>query len=124
MRVHNALLDPEKRAAALPASQRWALDVLRAPDAPAGREFDEADEALSVGRNNLVRRQLSALRRDYDTGGMSVPDCAGRITNIVNQFGLRPVPIPQAPTPSPKTTSASSATRSSSPPDSDVNSAS
>ena len=97
--THNALLDPEKRAAALPASQRWALDVLRSPDAPAGREFDEADEALSVGRNNLVRRQLSALRRDYEAGGISVPDCARRITDIVNQFGLRPVPIPQAPDP-------------------------
>ena len=32
--THNALLDPEKRADALPASQRWALDVLRSPDAP------------------------------------------------------------------------------------------
>ncbi len=97
--AHNELLDPEKRAAALPASQRWALDVLRSPDAPAGREFDEADEALSVGRNNLVRRQLSALRREHESGGMSVPDCARRITDIVNQFGLRPVPIPQAPDP-------------------------
>ncbi|MDE2767019.1 MAG: helicase-related protein [Acidobacteriota bacterium] len=97
--AHNALLDPEKRAAALPASQRWALDVLRSPDAPGGREFDEADQALSVGRNNLVRRQLSTLRRDCESGGMSVPDCARRITDIVNQFGLRPVPIPQAPDP-------------------------
>ncbi len=97
--AHNALLDPEKRAAALPASQRWALNILRSPDAPEGREFDEADEALSVGRNNLIRRQLSALRRDYESGGMSVPDCARRITDVVNQFGLRPVPIPQAPDP-------------------------
>ena len=97
--THNALLDPEKRAAALPASQRWALDVLRSPDAPPGQEFNEADEALSVGRNNLVRRQLSALRRDYEAGGMSLPDCARRIIDIVNQFGLRPVPLPRAPEP-------------------------
>ena len=97
--THNALLDPEKRAAALPLSQRWAIDVLRSPDAPFGQDFDEADKALSVGRNNLVRRQLSALRRDYEAGGMSVPDCARRITDIVQQFGLRPVPLPQAPDP-------------------------
>ncbi len=97
--THNALLDPEQRAAALPLSQRWAIDVLRSPDAPSGRDFDEADEALSVGRNNLVRRELSALRRDYEAGGMSVPDCARRITDIVQQFGLRPVPLPKAPEP-------------------------
>ena len=70
--AHNALLDPEARFAALPASQRWALDVLRSPDAPAGEEYDEADQALSVGRNNLVRRELSELRRAYEGGGMSV----------------------------------------------------
>ena len=33
---HNALLDPETRFASLPASQRWALNVLRSPDAPSG----------------------------------------------------------------------------------------
>ena len=30
---------------------------------------------------------------------MSLPDCARRIIDIVNQFGLRPVPLPQAPEP-------------------------
>ena len=34
--THNALLDPDARFASLPASQRWALNVLRSPDAPAG----------------------------------------------------------------------------------------
>ncbi len=97
--AHNALLDPRARSADLPASQRWALGVLRAPDAPAGEEFDEADQALSVGRNNVVRRELSALRRSYGAGGMSVGDCARRIVEIVAQFGLRPVPLPQAPEP-------------------------
>ena len=96
---HNALLDPETRFASLPASQRWALDVLRSPDAPAGVEFDQADQALSVGRNNLVRRELSELRRQYEGGGMSVTDCARRITEIVARFGLRAVAIPPAPEP-------------------------
>ena len=97
--AHNALLDPEVRFAALPASQRWALDVLRSPDAPAGEEYDEADQALSVGRNNLVRRELSELRREYEGGGMSVTDCAHRIIEVVGRFGLRPVEAPQAPAP-------------------------
>ena len=97
--AHNALLDPGSRFAELPASQRWALDVLRAPDAPAGEEFDTADQALTVGRNNLVRRELSALRRGYEAGGMSIADCARRIVDIVAQFGLRPAPIPSAPEP-------------------------
>ena len=97
--AHNALLDPEARFAVLPASQRWALDVLRSPDATAGEEYDEADQALSVGRNNLVRRELSELRREYEGGGMSVTDCARRIIEVVVRFGLRPVEAPQAPEP-------------------------
>ena len=96
---HNALLDPETRFVALPASQRWALDVLRSPDAPAGAEYDEGDQALSVGRNNLVRRELAELRREYEGGGMSVTDCARRITAVVAQFGLRAVEPAQAPEP-------------------------
>lgn len=97
--AHNALLDPETRFASLPASQRWALDILRSPDAPAGEEYNEADEALSAGRNNLVRRELSALRREYENGGISVGDCARRVVEIVAQFGLQPVQTPPAPEP-------------------------
>ena len=97
--AHNALQDPRTRAADLPASQRWALGILRAPDAPDGEEFDRADQALSVGRNNVVRRELSALRRSYEAGGRSIGDCARRIVEVVVQFGLRPVPAPRAPEP-------------------------
>ena len=95
--AHNALLDPEARFAALPATQRWALDVVRSPDAPAGEEYDEADQALSVGRNNLVRRDLSELHREYEGGRMSVADCARRIIEVVTKFGLRPVEAPRVP---------------------------
>ena len=97
--AHNALLDPKARFAALPASKRWALNVLRSPDAPAGEEYNVADQALSVGRNNLVRRELSELRREYEAGGMSGADCARRIIEVVARFGLRPVEAPQAPEP-------------------------
>lgn len=95
--THNVLLDPDARFASLPASQRWALDVLRAPDAPAGDEYDTADEALSVGRNNLVLRALSSLRREYADGGMSLPDCARRVVDVVEGFGLRPVQASELP---------------------------
>ena len=57
------------------------------------------DQALSVGRNNLVRRELSELRQEYEDGGMSVTACARRIIEVVSRSGLRPDPIPQAPEP-------------------------
>ena len=98
-KAHNALLDPESRFASLPASQRWALDVLRSPEAPAGEEYDDGDQALSAGRNNLVRRELSGLRREHEDGGMSVADCARRIVEVVAKFGLRPIQVQQAPEP-------------------------
>ena len=92
--VHNASLTPEARFAALPASQRWALDVLRSPEVPLEERYDTADMALSTRRNSLVQRALSALRREYTQGGMSAPDCAVRIVEVVNRFGLRPVEAP------------------------------
>lgn len=61
--------------------------------------FREADQALSIGRNNLVRRELSNLRREYESAGVSVPDCARRTIEVVARFGLRPVEAPQAPEP-------------------------
>ena len=97
--AHNALLDPETRFASLPASHvgHWTCCAHRTR--PAGDEYDEGDQALSVGRNNLVRRELSELRREYEDGGMSVTDCARRIIEVVERFGLRPVVAPQAPEP-------------------------
>ena len=97
---HNALLDPEAGAATLPASQRWAQDILRSPDAvPAGEEeqYDAADQALSAGRNNLVRRELSDLRRQHAAGETSPLDCARRIVEVVERYGLRPVDPPDTP---------------------------
>ena len=92
---HNALLDPDSRSGPIPASQRWAVEILRLPDAPAGKEYDDADDALSSGRGSRVQRDLSALRREHTDRKMSAHDCADRIVEIVKQFGLRPVkPLP------------------------------
>ena len=83
-----------------PASQRWALnDILSAPDAPAGDAYNAAADVLSVPQGALVRRALSELRREYGEGGMSLPECANRIRDIVAQFRLRPVELPAAPSP-------------------------
>ncbi len=95
--AHNAMLDPEARFGSLPAVQRWALDVLRCASAPGGREFDEADAALSAGRGNLARRALSEVRREHEGGGMSVGECARRIVGVAREFGLRAVESAPAP---------------------------
>ena len=58
-----------------------------------------ATERYPVGRNNLVRRELSQLRQEYEGGGMSVADGARRIVEIVERSGLRPVEPPKAPEP-------------------------
>ncbi len=50
-----------------------------------------------MGRNNLVLRALSSLRREYADGGMSLPDCARRIVEVVEAFGLRPVQASELP---------------------------
>ncbi len=97
--AQNALREPAARSAPLPASQRWALDLLRSPNAPTGTEYDAADQALSVGRSHLVRRELSQLRREYSGGKISLADCARRIIESVERFGLRPVAPPAAPPP-------------------------
>ena len=99
---HNALLDPDARATALPASQRWAQDTLRSPDAvPYGEEwrYNTADQALAAGRNNLVRRDLSDLRRRWMKGAMNLLDCARQIVEVVERYGLRPADPPETPKP-------------------------
>jgi hypothetical protein len=88
--VYNARLDPRRRQAELPASQRWALEVLRSPDLPDKPEYNMADEALGVGRNQLVRRRLSEVRRQLGEGGRGLQQAADAIVGVVVEFGLRP----------------------------------
>lgn len=96
-RTYNSRLDPKARAAELPASQRWALEVLRNPDIPDERVYNEADEALGVGRNQLVRRELSAIRRRAAEEGLGVREAADAVVDVVRSFGLRPEPPPAEP---------------------------
>ena len=93
-RLYNARLDPKVLDAALPASQRWALEVLRSPDLPNERAYAQADEALGVGRNQIVRRALSAIRRQVEEEGLGMAAAANLVVGVVGEFGLRPAPQP------------------------------
>jgi|SRR6266545_3499817 len=88
--VYNARLDPRRRQAELPASQRWALDILRSPDLPDKPQYNVADEALDVGRNQLVRRRLSEVRRRLNGGEVGLQQAADEVVDAVQEFGLRP----------------------------------
>jgi superfamily II DNA or RNA helicase len=99
-RAYNERLDPARRQAELPASQRWALDVLRSPDLPAKPEYNIADEALGVGRNQLVKRRLSEVRRSFAEATLGLQEAADAIVGVVDEFGLRPEARPAEP-PSP-----------------------
>lgn len=96
---HNLQTDRRPKEERLPPSQQWALQMLRHPDAPHGQEYNEADEALGVGRDALVRRALSQLRKTQEEKRVTVAECAHRIVEVVGSFGLRPVTPPPAPQP-------------------------
>lgn len=96
---HNARSDPRAYEEALPASQRWALQTLRSPDLPPEDRYAVADEALGVGRDQLVRRALSAIRRQFSNKELSLLQAAEEITNVVAEFGLRPVTTDLQPPP-------------------------
>ena len=84
----------------LPLSQRWALtDVLGAPDAPIGDEYNQAADVLAMPQTARVRRALSALRREHLEGGRSVGECASRIVKLVEELRLTAVSPPSPPTP-------------------------
>ena len=101
VKEHNALSDPAAIESAIPASQRWATNILRlqAAEMPT-MEYDKADQSLTVGRNSRVVRALSSLRSEYAEGeGMSLAECAERIVSITDEFGLSPVDAPKPTTP-------------------------
>ena len=94
-RVHNEARDPLAGAAALPASQRWALERLRDPSLPIRDEFSRADEALAVPRDRAVQRALSQVRREFEAADRPALDTAEEIARtVLDEFGLQPVQVP------------------------------
>lgn len=97
-REHNERLDPRLAEERLPASQRWALEqVLRHADLPRDPRYAAADAALSVGRDQLVRRALSEVRAAMQSGELTLPAAADRVVEAVERYGLRPVERPARP---------------------------
>jgi len=94
---HNQALDPAKLQARLPASQRWALEILRDPSLPAWPEFEEADTALSIPRGHPVLRALSQVKRRLEAKEIDQLQAAQAVVNVVKEFGLRPVQAPAVP---------------------------
>ncbi len=94
VREHNRRADPALADERLPASQRFALSVLRDPNVvlPVGAE--EADELLSVPRGAVVRSSLSDVQRDLSARRISNNEAAERIVEAVREYGLTPVPPP------------------------------
>ena len=88
------------------ASQRWVLHVLRSPDAPPGEEYNRGDQALSVGRNNLVRRE-------HEGGDMSLTDCPVGSSRLSRRPACVRSSHPKRRGPSPRTISVWPATRGS-----------
>lgn len=93
---HNHRADPATMDDPLPASQRWALALLRDPEVALPQGADEADELLSVPRPSPVRTALSDLRRQVNNRALSRDQAAERVVTLVEDFGLTAVP-PLAP---------------------------
>jgi len=89
-RAHAERLDPRKVEEAIPLVQRWALNILRDPSLPREEAFTYADECLGVGRNQLVRRRLSELRKAWQDGELTTREAAEEIAKAVRELGLRP----------------------------------
>ncbi len=88
--AHATGLDPKRLEEALPPVQRWALKILRDPSLPREEEFTYADECLGVGRNQLVRRRLSEVRKALQDGSLTVKQAAEETAKVVKELGLRP----------------------------------
>jgi len=89
-------LDPAAEGVRIPESQRWALDLLArespglaSHDVPASR-VREAAAALEVPRGPLVRRRLSALRRELKDGDITPTAAVLGVLDVVADEGLRP----------------------------------
>jgi len=96
VREHNRRADPALAEDRVPASQRFALSILRDPSVALPPGAEEADELLSVPRGAVVRGSLSDVQRTLSARRISNNEAAERIVEIVREYGLTPVPPPLA----------------------------
>lgn len=74
--------------------QQWAINLLADPDIPSPVGASQASEALSIGRSNLVRTELGAIRRETKGEQITTTTAAQRIVEVVENYGLRKVEQP------------------------------
>ena len=74
--------------------QQWAINLLADPDIPSPAGASQASEALSIGRSNLVRTELGAIRRETKGEQITTTTAAQRIVEVVENYGLRKVEQP------------------------------
>jgi superfamily II DNA or RNA helicase len=96
---HNLRSDPAAQDGRLPASQRWALSLLRDPAVALPAGADDADELLAVPRDAAVRSALTELQRSVTERRQSRDQAAEAVIAVVKEFGLTPVPPPPVLTP-------------------------
>ncbi len=78
-------------SASLSESQRWARRVLVDPAVGRSRGAREAYDALQVGRDRIVRRELTRIRKSCTAGEMSRAEAARAIVGVVEAQGLGPI---------------------------------
>jgi superfamily II DNA or RNA helicase len=89
---HNSRADPALAEQRLPPSQRWALSVLRDPSVILPTGAEAADDLLAVPRGSAVKAALSEVQRRVANRRLSGNQAADEIVDVVDDFGLTPVP--------------------------------
>ena len=89
---HNRLA--KKGEASIGPIQQWAINLLSNPDIPSPADASQASEALSIGRSNLVRTELGAIRNTMKEEQITATVAAQKIVEVVQNYGLRKVKKP------------------------------
>lgn len=89
---HNQLA--KKGEASIGPIQQWAINLLANPDIPSPADASQASEALSIGRSNLVRTELGAIRNTMKEEQITATVAAQKIVEVVQNYGLRKVEKP------------------------------
>lgn len=74
----------------IPPAQAWALDLLTRVPLP-GDAQRAAAASLRVARRQSIVRALVAVRRSLESDDIDERQAAGRVAELVADFGLRPV---------------------------------
>ena len=96
-----SIIDEHNEAAAASADnrslgpvQRWVRSLLGDASVSSPPSAADAYEALGTERSTLVRRDLSTIKRDLDSGTIAPDEAARRVVAIVEFHGLRAVETP------------------------------